>query len=289
MKAAGSAVEVVEAQRLDRARRAERNPPQGRERQIELSRGRRRCVPVAETNQPVAVHHGVVRRRILMTHNQAGLQRAADEPPFVRRRDEAHGRVMEATQPSADLDQRRVTPHPGWPRFPVADRFAGQVGEHLAALIVKTQRPRSIVEADILQVSQQGVHRGRPGCGWLVDDVTDQHGARGQTARQALIGHARFVQHLDHARATGRGVSSADRNPRTENTVTDEIASHADVHLRSGDQGVQVSADSARRGRRRLCAADGPGRAWRGRTATEAPSRHDGHQCEDQSESHHNL
>src|SRR5215469_10800336 len=37
MKTAGSAVEVVEAQRLDRARRAEGHPPQGRERQIGLS------------------------------------------------------------------------------------------------------------------------------------------------------------------------------------------------------------------------------------------------------------
>jgi hypothetical protein len=95
MKTAGPAVEVVEAQRPDRARRAQRNPPQGRERQIELSRRRPRRVPVAETNQPVAVHHGVVRRRVLMTHDQARSQRAADEPPFVRRRHEADRRAME--------------------------------------------------------------------------------------------------------------------------------------------------------------------------------------------------
>ena len=134
-----------------------------------------------------------------MAHDQARLHRAADEPPFVRRRHEAHCRVMEPSQPSADLDQRRVAPHPCRPRCPVADRVARQVGEHLAALIIKAQRPRSAVEADILQVPQQCMHRGRPGRGWLVDDVTDQHGARGETARQALFGHTVVYRILTRA------------------------------------------------------------------------------------------
>src|SRR5215472_3624865 len=86
-----------------------------------------------------------------MAHDQARSHRAADEPPFVRRRHEAHRRVMDPSQPSADLDQGRVTMYPCWPRCPVADRVAMQVSEHLAALIIKAQRPRSTVEAGILQ------------------------------------------------------------------------------------------------------------------------------------------
>ena len=162
MKAAGSAVEVVEAQRLDRARRAERHPPPGRERQIELSRRRRRRVPVAETDQPVAVHHCVVRRRILMAHDQARSHRAADEPPFVRRRHEAHRRVMDPSQPSADLYQSRVRVRPSGPGNTVADHLAGQVSEHLTPLLIEAECPGNPVNTGILQVPQQGVYRRRP-------------------------------------------------------------------------------------------------------------------------------
>ena len=88
---------------------------------------------------------------------------------------EPHGRVMDPSQPSADLYQSRVRVRPSGPGNTVADHLAGQVSEHLAPLLIEAECSGNAVNPGILQVPQQGVYRRRPRSGPLVDDAADPH------------------------------------------------------------------------------------------------------------------
>jgi hypothetical protein len=190
MKAAGPVRAVVEAQPFRHARRAQRHPPERCERQIELPRRRTRCIPVEEADQPVTVQDSrVVRGRVLVTYDQTGFHLSPDEPSLIRRWHEVGCHVVDASQPLADLGESHVGERPRWPGESAGGRFSGQVGEHLAALVVEPERPGGAVEAGILQMPQQRVHCRRPRRGLLVDDIADPHGTNGVAARQGLFAH----------------------------------------------------------------------------------------------------
>src|SRR5947207_6532577 len=200
MKAAGPVFEIVKAQLFARARRVERHPHERRERQIDFSWRRTRRVPVEEADQPVAVHHRVVRSRILVTDDPPGLHRATGEPPLIRWRDELSCHVVDASKPLANLYQSRVGKRPRRPGNTIADHFSRQEGEHLASLVVEAERAGYAFNAGVLQVPQQRVYRRCPRRGLLVHDVTDPHGADGVAARQVLLAHWCFIPGVERRR-----------------------------------------------------------------------------------------
>lgn len=69
---------------------------------------------------------------------------------------------MDAPHPLADLHQSRVRVHPGGPGITVADHLAGQVGEHLAPLIVEAQGPGNTTDFLALRAAA-GRSAGRVG------------------------------------------------------------------------------------------------------------------------------
>jgi hypothetical protein len=80
-----------------------------------------------------------------------------------------------AAHPAGDLVQGVIGMHPGWPRLPVTGGLALQEGEHLAALLIESQRPRGASEPLVRQVGQQCVHSRRPGTSRAANRVPDPH------------------------------------------------------------------------------------------------------------------
>ncbi|WP_310967897.1 MULTISPECIES: hypothetical protein [unclassified Amycolatopsis] len=95
-----------------------------------------------------------------MADDLAGAGAGAGEPPEIAGEPEAgHGVVVAAQQPG-ERGQAVFADHLG---PALRARFARQVGEHLAALVVDAQHPGRGRKADVLQVPEQRVNRTADG------------------------------------------------------------------------------------------------------------------------------
>jgi hypothetical protein len=88
-------------------------------------------------------------------------------------------------EPVSHLNERVIGMYPCWPRLLIPHRPARQVREHLAALLVKAQRPWSAIESPLVEMLEQGMNRGSPRAGRTADGAIDKHRATRVSASQS--------------------------------------------------------------------------------------------------------
>ena len=102
-----------------------------------------REVPIDHTGDPVAVHHDVVRREVVVAHDlMRPDRRGLPLPNRVLTRLEVFDRPVVVGGDPADLPEHVLLPHPVGPRHRLADGLARKVGENFAPCAVEAFRYR---------------------------------------------------------------------------------------------------------------------------------------------------
>src|SRR3954469_15370000 len=156
---------------VDAALRAQRRPQACGARDVPEPAPGAGQVEVDERDSPPSVEDDVVEVDVVVTDQLAGERIWRGRRPRMRTPVEGLDGAVVATEQVGDADQRLVGERPMRERR--RDGGTGNVGEHLAALLVHAEKAGRGVEPHLGEVTQQGMGRRARGALWPPDRLAD--------------------------------------------------------------------------------------------------------------------